>query len=40
MATDEAERLSMVAKELPLANYYSRIVATSVHGEVLHCKGS
>ncbi len=41
MATgDEAERLSMVAlEELPLANYYSRIVATSVHGEVLHCKG-
>ncbi len=38
---DEAERLSMVAlEELPLANYYSRIVATSVHGEVLHCKGS
>ncbi len=36
---DEAERLSMVAlEELPLANYYSRIVATSVHGEVLHCK--
>lgn len=30
----------MVApEELPLANYYSRIVATSVHGEVLHCKG-
>ena len=25
--------------ELPLANFYSRIVATSVHGEVLHCKG-
>lgn len=25
--------------ELPLASYYSRIVATSVHGEVLHCKG-
>jgi LuxR family maltose regulon positive regulatory protein len=37
---DEAERLAMVAlEELPLANYYSRIVATSVHGEVLHCKG-
>jgi LuxR family maltose regulon positive regulatory protein len=36
----EAERLAMVAlDELPLANYYSRIVATSVHGEVLHCKG-
>ncbi|EQB4241102.1 HTH-type transcriptional regulator MalT, partial [Salmonella enterica subsp. enterica serovar Braenderup] len=25
--------------ELPLAWFYSRIVATSVHGEVLHCKG-
>ncbi|WP_265733101.1 HTH-type transcriptional regulator MalT [Klebsiella pneumoniae] len=25
--------------EQSLANYYSRIVATSVHGEVLHCKG-
>ncbi|MDK1098796.1 HTH-type transcriptional regulator MalT, partial [Cronobacter sakazakii] len=37
---DEAERLAMVALEtLPLANFYSRIVATSVHGEVLHCKG-
>lgn len=37
---DEAERLAMVAlDELPLANFYSRIVATSVHGEVLHCKG-
>lgn len=37
---DEAERLSTVAlDELPLANFYSRIVATSVHGEVLHCKG-
>ena len=37
---DEAERLAMVAlDELPLASYYSRIVATSVHGEVLHCKG-
>ncbi|AIR59823.1 HTH-type transcriptional regulator MalT [Cedecea neteri] len=36
----EAERLAMVALEmLPLANFYSRIVATSVHGEVLHCKG-
>lgn len=36
----EAERLAMIALEmLPLANYYSRIVATSVHGEVLHCKG-
>lgn len=37
---DEAERLAMVAlDELPLASFYSRIVATSVHGEVLHCKG-
>lgn len=37
---EEAERLAMVAlEELPLASYYSRIVATSVHGEVLHCKG-
>ncbi|MDF2778965.1 MAG: transcriptional regulator MalT, partial [Enterobacteriaceae bacterium] len=36
----EAERLAMIAlEELPLANFYSRIVATSVHGEVLHCKG-
>lgn len=36
----EAERLAMIALDmLPLANYYSRIVATSVHGEVLHCKG-
>lgn len=36
----EAERLAKVAlDELPLANYYSRIVATSVLGEVLHCKG-
>lgn len=36
----EAERLAMVAlKTLPLASFYSRIVATSVHGEVLHCKG-
>ncbi len=37
---DEAERLAMVAlDELPLASFYSRIVATSVHGEVLHCQG-
>lgn len=37
---EEAERLAMIALgELPLANFYSRIVATSVHGEVLHCKG-
>ncbi|WP_130831913.1 HTH-type transcriptional regulator MalT [[Erwinia] mediterraneensis] len=38
--TDEAERLAKVAlEELPLASSYSRIVATSVHGEVMHCKG-
>lgn len=37
---DEAERLAMIALDmLPLASFYSRIVATSVHGEVLHCKG-
>ena len=37
---EEAQRLAMIAlDELPLANFYSRIVATSVHGEVLHCKG-
>ncbi|ROP56410.1 LuxR family maltose regulon positive regulatory protein [Enterobacter sp. BIGb0383] len=37
---EEAERLAMVALEtLPVASFYSRIVATSVHGEVLHCKG-
>ncbi|WP_058910397.1 HTH-type transcriptional regulator MalT [Entomohabitans teleogrylli] len=37
---DEAERLATCALEvLPLASYHSRIVATSVHGEVLHCKG-
>ncbi|MCU6667973.1 HTH-type transcriptional regulator MalT [Enterobacteriaceae bacterium H4N4] len=37
---DEAQRLAMGAlEELPLAHFYSRIVATSVHGEVLHCKG-
>ncbi len=36
----EAERLSIIALDtLPLASFYSRIVATSVHGEVLHCKG-
>lgn len=35
-----AQRLALGAlEELPLANFYSRIVATSVHGEVLHCKG-
>ena len=37
---DEAERLAMVAlDELPLANFYSRIVATSVHGEVAPVRG-
>lgn len=37
---EEAERLAMIALDtLPLASFYSRIVATSVHGEVLHCKG-
>ncbi|WP_226572688.1 HTH-type transcriptional regulator MalT [Mangrovibacter yixingensis] len=37
---DEAERLAMLALEtLPFASFYGRIVATSVHGEVLHCKG-
>ncbi|EEC5643447.1 HTH-type transcriptional regulator MalT [Salmonella enterica subsp. enterica] len=37
---EEAERLAKLAlDELPLAWFYSRIVATSVHGEVLHCKG-
>lgn len=37
---DEAERLAKLAlDELPIAWFYSRIVATSVHGEVLHCKG-
>lgn len=36
----QAERLAMVALDmLPVASFYSRIVATSVHGEVLHCKG-
>ncbi len=35
-----AETLATHALEiLPLASYHSRIVATSVHGEVLHCKG-
>lgn len=38
--TDEAERLARVALEtLPATRHYSRIVATSVHGEVMHCKG-
>lgn len=37
---DEAERLAKIALDmLPVASFYSRIVATSVHGEVLHCKG-
>ncbi|PKH25730.1 HTH-type transcriptional regulator MalT [Enterobacterales bacterium CwR94] len=37
---DEAEVLATEAlNALPLANYYSRIVATSVKGEVLHCRG-
>ncbi|WP_312952601.1 HTH-type transcriptional regulator MalT [Superficieibacter sp.] len=37
---EEAERLAEIALDmLPVASYYSRIVATSVLGEVLHCKG-
>lgn len=37
---DEAEKLATDAlKYLPMANFYSRIVATSVTGEVHHCKG-
>ncbi|CNE24878.1 transcriptional regulator MalT [Yersinia nurmii] len=37
---DEAEKLATDAlKYLPMASYYSRIVATSVTGEVHHCKG-
>lgn len=37
---DEAERLATDAlKYLPLSSYFSRIVATSVTGEVHHCKG-
>ncbi|HGM7042862.1 TPA: HTH-type transcriptional regulator MalT [Serratia marcescens] len=37
---EEAERLASEAlKFLPLSSYYSRIVATSVTGEVHHCKG-
>ncbi|MEY8712899.1 transcriptional regulator MalT [Mangrovibacter phragmitis] len=37
---EEAERLAMLALEtLPFSSFYGRIVATSVHGEVLHCKG-
>ncbi|WP_312239433.1 HTH-type transcriptional regulator MalT [Pantoea sp.] len=38
--TDEAERLAKQAlAALPPTSFYSRIVATSVHGEVMHCKG-
>lgn len=38
---DEAEKLATDAlKYLPMAHYYSRIVATSVTGEVHHCKGN
>ena len=38
--TDEAEQLAKQALDtLPQASFYSRIVATSVHGEVMHCKG-
>lgn len=37
---EEANRLATLAlDDLPLASFHSRIVATSVHGEVLHCKG-
>ena len=37
---DEAERLAQQAlAALPETSRYSRIVATSVHGEVMHCKG-
>ena len=37
---EEAEKLATEAlKYLPMANFYSRIVATSVTGEVHHCKG-
>ncbi len=37
---DDAERLAKLAlEELPPGWFYSRIVATSVLGEVLHCKG-
>ncbi|AFJ45347.1 HTH-type transcriptional regulator MalT [Shimwellia blattae] len=37
---EEAERLATQALEaLPVASFHSRIVATSVQGEVLHCKG-
>jgi len=37
---DEAEKLAADAlKYLPYESYYSRIVATSVTGEIQHCKG-
>ncbi|ADU71774.1 HTH-type transcriptional regulator MalT [Pantoea sp. At-9b] len=37
---EEAEHLAMLAlASLPDSCYYSRIVATSVLGEVMHCKG-
>ncbi|MBJ3815620.1 HTH-type transcriptional regulator MalT [Shimwellia pseudoproteus] len=37
---EEAERLANLALDvLPLSSFHSRIVATSVQGEVLHCKG-
>ncbi|PEH71366.1 HTH-type transcriptional regulator MalT [Edwardsiella tarda] len=37
---DDAERLATEAlRYLPIGSYYSRIVSSSVLGEVLHCKG-
>lgn len=37
---DDAERLAVEAlKHLPISSYYSRIVTSSVMGEVHHCKG-
>lgn len=37
---DEAEKLATQAlRFLPYSSYYSRIVATSVTGEIQHCKG-
>ncbi len=37
---DEAGRLASEALAVfPLASYYGRIVATSIKGEVLHCRG-
>ncbi|AKH87792.1 HTH-type transcriptional regulator MalT [Edwardsiella tarda] len=37
---DDAERLATEAlRHLPIGSYYSRIVSSSVLGEVLHCKG-